>query len=92
MLGLVPKPASLAGRGGFWLRLGDQEIHVGTEDGVDRNRTKAHLAYEVDHIAPWREHLIQQGVTLQKSVPIPGVKRFEFRDPFGNRLERIARA
>ncbi|PTX60319.1 hypothetical protein C8P63_10984 [Melghirimyces profundicolus] len=37
----IPKPGSLSGRGGFWLRLGDVEIHVGTEDGIDRSRSKA---------------------------------------------------
>ncbi|MGF7086602.1 hypothetical protein JOD24_000431 [Kroppenstedtia sanguinis] len=46
----IPKPDSLNGRGGFWLRLGDVEIHVGTEDGMDRNRTKAHLAYQVEDL------------------------------------------
>ncbi len=50
LLGLteIPKPAALAARGGFWLGLGGFEIHVGTEGGVDRTATKAHLAYEVD--------------------------------------------
>src|SRR5204862_211338 len=47
LLGLpeIDKPASLAGRGGFWLQVGDTQVHVGTEAGVDRLATKAHLAY-----------------------------------------------
>ena len=74
VLGLpeVPKPESLAGHGGFWLAVGDQQVHVGMEGGVDRAATKAHLAYEV-----------------LDSVPIPGFARFEFRDPFGSRVELI---
>ncbi len=36
----IPKPESLRGRGGFWLALGDLQIHVGTEDGVDRWQPK----------------------------------------------------
>jgi catechol 2,3-dioxygenase-like lactoylglutathione lyase family enzyme len=91
LLGLpeVEKPASLEGRGGFWLQVGDQQLHVGTEDGIDRAATKAHLAYEVSDLQTWRERLAAAGVTLLESVPIPGCDRFEFRDPFGNRVEFI---
>ncbi len=85
----VPKPESLAGQGGFWLMLGAQSVHVGVEDGFDRYSTKAHIAYEVDDIDAWRAHLEAHGVTISDSVPIPGHKRFEFRDPFGNRVELI---
>lgn len=91
VLGLreIAKPESLAGRGGFWLELGDRQIHVGTEDGFDRLTTKAHIAYEVDDIAHWRAHLEQHGAVIGDSVPIPGFARFETRDPFGNRIEFI---
>ncbi len=91
VLGLqeVDKPASLAGRGGFWLQVADQQVHVGTEDGFDRLTTKAHVAYEVDDVAAWRERLVGFGVAIGDSAPIPGFERFEFRDPFGNRVELI---
>ncbi|MFC7441944.1 VOC family protein [Laceyella putida] len=90
LLGLpeLAKPASLQGRGGFWLQVGEREVHVGVEEGVERNRTKAHLAYLVDDLAAWRKHL-HHGIPLVDSVPIPGHDRFEFRDPFGNRVEMI---
>ena len=92
VLGLreIDKPDSLRGRGGFWLQLGKVEIHVGTEDGVDRVATKAHLAYEVDDVAAWRERLRANGIDIAGSIPIEGYDRFEFRDPFGNRAELIA--
>lgn len=91
VLGLpeAEKPESLKGRGGLWLRVGDREVHVGTEDGVDRQATKGHVAYEVNDIAGWREKLVGVGVEILESVPIPGYERFEFRDPFGNRVEMI---
>jgi catechol 2,3-dioxygenase-like lactoylglutathione lyase family enzyme len=91
LLGLpeTPKPESLAGRGGFWLQVGDQQIHVGTEDGVDRHVTKAHIAYQVDDLAALMEMLTQRGITIGDSVPIPGFIRCEIRDPFGNRVEFI---
>jgi catechol 2,3-dioxygenase-like lactoylglutathione lyase family enzyme len=85
----VEKPASLAGRGGFWLRVGDRQVHVGTERGVDRAATKAHLAYEVTGLGLWRDRLAEEGIEVFESVPILGYERFEFRDPFGNRVEMI---
>lgn len=91
VLGLpeIEKPESLQGRGGFWLQVGDRQVHVGTEDGVERNATKVHLAYQVDDVDAWQQLLQQNGITVLDSVPIPGYKRFECRDPFGNRMEFI---
>lgn len=83
----IPKPISLAGRGGFWLQVGDKELHIGTEQGVDRLSTKAHLAYQVADIHQVRELLVRHGIEIIECVPIPGIMRFEFRDPFGNRVE-----
>lgn len=89
VLGLpeIEKPEALKPRGGFWLQVGDRQVHVGTEDGVDRHATKAHIAYEVDDVDAWRQILEQHGVKIVEAVAIPGHKRFEFRDPFGNRVE-----
>ena len=86
----IDKPEALRGRGGFWLSTGRQEVHVGTEDGFDRLTTKAHLAYQVEDIGYWRERLEESGVEILEAVPIPGFARFEFRDPFGNRVEMIS--
>jgi catechol 2,3-dioxygenase-like lactoylglutathione lyase family enzyme len=94
VLGLseIEKPDALKPRGGFWLAVGDREMHVGTEEGVNRLATKAHVAFAVDDLAFWRGRLAQHGFALEDGVPIPGCKRFEFRDPFGNRVELIERA
>jgi len=91
VLGLkeIEKPHSLKGRGGFWLQLGHQEVHVGTEDGFDRLSTKAHIAYQVEDIDYWKTILAKHQIEIVESVPIPSYERFEFRDPFGNRLEII---
>ncbi|HLZ56668.1 MAG TPA: VOC family protein [Ktedonosporobacter sp.] len=91
LLGLpeIEKPVSLQGRGGFWLQVGDRQVHVGVEEGVDRQATKAHLAYQVTDIGAWRIRLQEQGIKILGGVPIPGYERFEFRDPFGNRVEFI---
>lgn len=91
VLGLpeIEKPVSLQGRGGFWLEVGDQSVHVGTEDGVDRLSTKGHVAYAVTDLAEWGQKLEAKGIERLTGIPIPGFDRFEFRDPFGNRVEMI---
>jgi catechol 2,3-dioxygenase-like lactoylglutathione lyase family enzyme len=92
LLGLeeIEKTDLLRARGGFWLRIADQELHVSLEDGVNRSATKAHLAYLVDDLEAWREKFIAAGFEPLDGIPIPGYDRFEARDPFGNRLELIA--
>ena len=91
LLGLreIAKPDALAGRGGFWLELGDIQFHVGAEDGVERRATKAHLAYQVDDLAAWRARLADVGIAVIDGAAIPGQERFELRDPFGNRVELV---
>jgi catechol 2,3-dioxygenase-like lactoylglutathione lyase family enzyme len=93
VLGLkeIPKPDSLAGRGGFWLELGETQIHFGTEDGVDRAKTKGHAAYLVEDLEGWRRKLAAASCDVIDGIPIPGYDRFEFRDPFGNRVEFLQR-
>lgn len=85
----IKKPKSLEGRGGLWVKVGNQALHIGTEDGVDRLKTKAHLAYEVEDTESMKQLLLANHIEIIEAVPIPGFIRFEFRDPFGNRVEFI---
>lgn len=91
LLGLaeIEKPEVLQARGGFWLQIGDRQVHVGTEDGVEREATKAHIAYQVSDIDTLRTRLQENGIPIQDDVPLPGLARFQIRDPFGNRIEFI---
>ena len=93
VLGLqqIEKPDALKSRGGFWLQVDDRQVHVGAEDGVDRRKTKAHVAYRVQDLDYWRAVLPKHGIAIEEQAPIPGCKRFEFRDPFGNRVELTER-
>lgn len=68
---------------------GDRNVHVGTEEEFDRLATKAHLAYLVSDISHWGNLLNQNDIKIIKGTLIPGFDRFEFRDPFGNRVEMI---
>ena len=93
VLGLaeIEKPESLKSRGGLWLQVGDKQVHIGVEVGVDRPATKAHVAYAVGDLESWRARLLSHGIPVEEGIPIPGFARFEFRDPFGNRVEMIQR-
>jgi catechol 2,3-dioxygenase-like lactoylglutathione lyase family enzyme len=93
LLGLIEieKPDSLKSKGGLWVQLRDKQIHFGVEDGVDRAATKSHLAYLVTGLAEWRGKLANIGIQALDGIPIPGYERFEFRDPFGNRVEFLER-
>jgi catechol 2,3-dioxygenase-like lactoylglutathione lyase family enzyme len=95
LLGLkeIEKPAALKeARGGFWMELAGFQIHVGTDEVTERARSKAHLAYEVEDLEAWRGRLEAAGVAVKDGKPIPGYRRFEFRDPFGNRIEFLGQA
>jgi catechol 2,3-dioxygenase-like lactoylglutathione lyase family enzyme len=85
----VRKPDSLVSRGGLWLQVGRLQMHIGVEDGIDRKATKAHVAYAVAGLDAWRAKLTAAGIKILEGIPIPGYRRFEFRDPFGNRVEFI---
>jgi catechol 2,3-dioxygenase-like lactoylglutathione lyase family enzyme len=94
LLGLkeIEKPAALIPRGGLWLTLGELQIHVGVENGVDRRATKAHVAYEVSDLTDLGTRLRAAGIAIEPCPGVPGYERLEFRDPFGNRVEMLARA
>jgi len=85
----IEKPENLKTRGGFWMNLGSIQVHVGAEDQIDRHKTKAHIAYAVKDLNHWKSRLESAGVLIEDGMPIPGFQRFEFRDPFGNRIEFI---
>jgi len=72
LLGLpeVEKPEALRGRGGFWLQVGDRQVHVGTEEGALRRATRAHVGYAVRDLSAWRQRLVAAGVEIEEGVPI----------------------
>lgn len=96
LLGLaeIGKPEALAGRGGVWFRVGDQQLHVGaTPEFVAA--TKAHPAFLVDSaeaLEQLAERLERHGVVPFRPDPaeIPGTARFFVSDPWGNRIELLA--
>lgn len=91
VLGLteIPKLQALRSRGGFWLEIAGQQLHIGVEDLVDRAASKAHVAYLVEDLGAWKRRLQELGVEVIDGIEIPGFVRAELRDPFGNRIELI---
>ena len=88
LLGLeeLPKPEALAARGGCWFRAGAQELHVGIEEPFAPAR-KAHPSFVVSDLDDLAAKLTEAGFAVTYDDRIPGTRRFETADPFGNRLE-----
>jgi len=93
VLGLneIEKPDALKGRGGFWMEIDGFQVHVGVEDMTGGKPSKAHIAYLVDNLDGWRQKLSDSNIEILDGIPIPNYRRFEFRDPFGNRVEFLER-
>lgn len=85
----IEKPDNRKMKGGFWLLIGETQVHVSLENGVNRNLTRAHLAYRVDNLETWKDRLNARDIKTSDSLPFPSAQAFEFRDPFGNRVEFI---
>jgi catechol 2,3-dioxygenase-like lactoylglutathione lyase family enzyme len=87
----IEKPDSLKANGGLWYQVGDIELHIGVENR-DGYNSKSHPAFEVENIDEVRRYLEENGVPTKDEKPIPGVKRFSFRDPFHNRIEFLSKS
>jgi len=85
----IPKPEVLRPNGGFWCQLGALQLHISLGKTPDR-LDKAHLAYAVEDLEQWRLRLETAGIQIQASPQLPGMTRFECRDPFGNRMEFLS--
>lgn len=85
----IEKPATLAGRGGLWLRAGAAELHLGVEDPFAPAR-KAHPCLVHDSLDELAERLSENGHAPHWDDAIRGRRRFFCEDPFGNRIEFMA--
>lgn len=82
----VPKPPTLAARGGCWFERGSLKVHLGVE--VDfRPARKAHPAFTVRGLAALKQQLAVAGVRIEEGEPLDGHDRCFVADPFGNRIE-----
>ena len=82
----VPKPETLAGRGGLWLRTDALEIHLGVEEDFTPQR-KAHPGILVGDIDALARRLEARDWPVRWDDDFPGMRRFYTEDNNGNRLE-----
>ncbi len=94
LLGLeeVEKPEALQARGGVWFSVGGQQLHIGVQEGFVPAR-KAHPAIRVeagalDEIA---RRLGDAGAVVLWDGELDGARHFFTEDPWGNRIEVLAR-
>lgn len=92
LLGLpeVPKPEPLRSRGGVWFDLGGSQLHLGVEEPFTPAR-KAHPCLVWPDLDTLATRLGEAGHEVAWDENLPGVRRFYAHDPFGNRLEFMAR-
>ena len=83
----IPKPDELFSNGGLWYQVGDIQLHIGTENEI--NKSKRHPAFEVVDLASARQLLERHKVKIKEEIQVPGQIRFSFIDPFGNRIELL---
>jgi catechol 2,3-dioxygenase-like lactoylglutathione lyase family enzyme len=87
ILGLdeIEKPEALRANGGMWYKIADIELHLGVED--EQGKSRRHPAFEVRDLEAVKSYLRKHRIEIKEEVRIPGVERFSFFDPFGNRIE-----
>jgi Glyoxalase-like domain len=84
----LPKPESLAKRGGAWFQNGSVQVHVGVETPFAPAQ-KAHPAFRVRDLHTLAARLSDSGYPVRWDTEIPDVIRCHVDDPFGNRIELI---
>ena len=85
-----PKPEPLASRGGCWFRHGDVMVHLGVEAEFSPQK-KAHPAFTVRPLEALADRLKEHDYPVKWDRSIVGCPRFFSTDPFGNRMEFLAR-
>ncbi|MDF2430483.1 MAG: hypothetical protein JWP44_114 [Mucilaginibacter sp.] len=86
-LQLIERPDHLFSSAGYWLNIGDIQLHIGVEPY--HGQSIRHTAFEVKDINESRKHLEKSNVQILEEPRIPGRIRFAFIDPFGNRMELL---
>jgi extradiol dioxygenase family protein len=94
LLGLeeLVKPDNLVQRGGVWFGLGQQQLHIGVE-ATFVPAIKAHPALVTDseHLDALATRLVDAGEKVEWDDELPDARRFFTADPWGNRIEVLAR-
>lgn len=89
VLGMIEtrRPPELSDRPGIWYTMGSTELHIQARAGAPPDTSDRHPALVVDDIDAWRAHFAAHGVDVSDQPTLYGRRRFDIRDPFGNRIE-----
>lgn len=89
LLGMIetPRPPEISARPGIWYTMGSTELHIQGRDGAPPEASDRHPALVVDDIDGWRARFGEHGVEVIDQPTLYGRRRFDIRDPFGNRIE-----
>lgn len=86
VLGLreIRKPPPLAARGGVWFGAGEQQVHVGVEDGfVPASKAHPALLVEPSKLEDIAGRLAQHGAPVTWDDELAPLRRFYTADPWG---------
>jgi len=86
-LQLIDRPNHLFRTSGYWLNIGNIQLHIGVEPFF--GRSIRHTAFQVADIVAARAALEKNNIEIAEEPAIPGRTRFAFIDPFGNRMELL---
>ena len=86
-LELIDRPDHIFSSAGYWLNIGNVQLHIGVEPALPQSIR--HTALEVTDVDAARRHLEDNNVEIVAEPVIPGRRRFAFIDPFGNRMELL---
>lgn len=83
----IEKPDALKPSGGLWFQVADIQLHIGVETATAKS--KRHPAFEVEGLDDIRSYFQEQQIEVREEIPVPGLKRLSFFDPFANRIELL---
>jgi catechol 2,3-dioxygenase-like lactoylglutathione lyase family enzyme len=87
----VPKPPEMAGRKSIWFVAGGVSLHLGLEPDFHPAK-RAHPAFVVTGLDAIVAACERAGLPTKPDTSFNGFRRVHVFDPFGNRLELMARS
>lgn len=85
----IAKPEVVLKNGGFWLGLGDFQLHIGCYAEPLSGRRHHHVAFVADDLEAYRRRAEELGVPWEDTVSYLGFRRAYVFDPWGNRIELL---
>jgi catechol 2,3-dioxygenase-like lactoylglutathione lyase family enzyme len=84
----IPKPAGTRQSIGAWYQLGEMQLHLSVEEGVQNQLSDRHVCYQVSDAAAASREFRNAGIEIIPDPrPVAGQSRFFVRDPGGNMIE-----